>query len=249
MLLPPSMAGAEDKVTDLAIDDQGQHHPVANRAGVASGGDIATIKFNREGSLVWEARFSEPELSDQIAVALVGSGRWTHIVRIHSGGDETRMITLKQSIKKSQANELPQASWVREPFAGTLAGPGSWVAESSPLIRMVPSRASIFFKTISSIQATAEPPFSMTFETRVSGTTTYYARIFDDQGGVNISGALHVTVKVTDENIPFFTKPMDPFILSGQDPITFGSRGQCLASIAPPMVLEWATTGREQDWR
>lgn len=241
VLLPPSMAGAEDKVTDLAIDDQDSIILVANRAGVASGGDIATIKFNREGSLVWEARFSEPELSDQIASGvewaqddgLILSG-FTQV------GDETRMITLKQSIKKSQANELPQASWVREPFAGTLAGPGSWVAELITSDKDGSVTRVDFLQDNQFHSSDSEPPFSMTFEARVSGTTTYYARIFDDQGGVNISGALHVTVKVTDENIPFFTKPMDPFILSGQDPITLDPG----VSALPPLRLQWFLNGQ-----
>ena len=150
------MAGAEDKVTDL-IDDQDSIILVANRAGVASGGDIATIKFNREGSLVWEARFSEPELRTRYSgVAAQDDGL------ILSGftqvGDETRMITLKQSIKKSQANELPQASGFGN-FAGTLAGPGSWVAELITSDKDGSVTRVDFLKTISSIQATANRRF------------------------------------------------------------------------------------------
>ena len=155
-------------------------------------------------------------------------------------GDETRMITLKQSITKSQSNHLPQASWVSEPFAGTLAGPGSWVADLITSDKDGSITRVDFLQDNQFHSSDSEPPFSMTFEARESGTTAYHARIFDDQGGVNISGALHVTVKVTDENIPFFTKPMDPFILSGQDPITLDPG----VSALPPLRLQWFLNGQ-----
>ena len=150
----------------------------------------------------------------------MGSGRWTHVVRIDSREmnthDHLEAIHQEITIQPSSASLLARGT-----LAGTLAGPGSWVAD------LITSDKDGYITHVDFLQdnqfhsSDSEPPFSMTFEARVSGTTTYYARIFDDQGGVNISGALHVTVTVTDENIPFFTKPMDPFILSGQDPITW----------------------------
>lgn len=238
--VPPSSPNQPDQVTSIDLDTNDTIYLSAIRYDAQTGQDFASLVFAPTGELTYETRFKEnsnaPEEATHIDADSNGNVLLTGFTTINN---EPQIVTVRQAPRATETNELPEIKWNDQPFQKPVAAPGKWTLELEAKDPDGTITKVEFVEGLNVLATDTESPFTYDFSSDAAETRRFFARAYDDQGGVSISDVLNVEIILPAEEGPVLSQTLtDQTVTSGSDlTLDFGVVG------AEPLRYQWFLNG------
>jgi hypothetical protein len=238
--IPNNTSNQSDTVSSMDLDSLGNIYLSATRFSPSSKEDFAVLKFSPSGEHIFETRsLQEGPVSEQA----------THIDADDDGNvvlsgfslfkNAPQMVTLGMAAVLPVKNQLPDLNWNTQTLQTPLLAPGQWTFEleaSDPDGEI----SLVEFLQGSEVIATDQiAPYTMVFASKAAMTGHFFARVYDNLGGVTISEGLPFNVLLAPTGSPQTSQDLNDIYLPKGSQLTldYGISG------AEPIFYQWFLNG------
>ncbi|XOV70349.1 MAG: Ig-like domain-containing protein [Verrucomicrobiota bacterium] len=238
--IPASSPNQPDQVTDIDLDAGDNIYLSAIRTTADSGQDFASLAFSPTGALAYETRFQEPGNTFEEATHIDSDSSGNVLMTGYAIVDnQPQIITVRQAPRATEPNEIPEVSWNDKFFKKPVIAPGKWTLELDAKDPDGNITKVEFLEGLNVLSTDTEAPFTYEFSSETAVTRRFFARAFDDQGGVTISDVLTVEIILPAEQGPVLSLAIEDKILTAGSDLTldYGVVGN------QPLRYQWFLNG------
>ena len=239
-LIPSSIPGKNDHITDMDVDKTGNIYLAAIRHAHGTGQDFASLRFNPDGLLIWEASFKQQGLVVEESTCIDADDQGNVILSgVTYLNTKQQIVSIRQTSIDAVENLLPEIQFNDEPFKNPVYAPGRWTVEVKAEDPDGEVTKVEFLDGAKVRGIDTEAPYTFEFASDMPTTARVFARAYDNLGGVAISEELTIVIAEKPNGSPSGTLPQeDSFLPEGSDlTLDFGITG------AEPIRYQWFLNG------
>ena len=239
-LIPSSIPGMNDHIKDMDVDRTGSIYLAAVRHDHGTGQDFASLRFNTDGLLIWEASFKQQGLVVEESTCIDADDQGNVILSgVTYLNTKQQVVSIRQTSTAPLENLLPEIKFNDKPFQNPVYAPGRWTVEveaEDPDGEVI----KVEFLDGAKVRGVdTEAPYTFEFASDMPTTARVFARAYDNLGGVAISEELTIFIAEKPDGGPSGTLSLeDSFLPEGSDlTLDFGITG------AEPIRYQWFLNG------
>ncbi|MDA7521153.1 Ig-like domain-containing protein, partial [Verrucomicrobia bacterium] len=239
-LLPSSIPGMNDHITEMDIDRTGNIYLAAIRHAHGTGQDFASLRFNTDGLLIWEASFKQQGLVVEESTCIDADDQGNVILSgVAYLNTKQQVVSIRQTSTEAIENLLPKIKFNDKPFKNPVYAPGRWTIEVEAEDPDGEVTKVEFLDGAKVRGIDTEAPYTFEIASDMPTTARVFARAYDNLGGVAISEELTIVIAEKPDGGPSGTLPQqDSFLPEGSDlTLDFGITG------AEPIRYQWFLNG------